>query len=59
MEPFFPALLYEFTSSDFLGKIRKKFHYFEKDGKKMKDCTDCTFPHRPENYDQIIQVLKE
>lgn len=30
--------------------------YLEKDGKKIKD---CTFPHRPENYDKIIQVLKE
>ena len=33
--------------------------YFEKDGRKIKDCTDCTFPHQPENYDKIMQVLKE
>ena len=31
--------------------------YIEKDGKKIKVCTDCTFPHRPENYDKIIQIL--
>ncbi|MCI7789183.1 MAG: hypothetical protein MR531_00125 [Lachnospiraceae bacterium] len=24
----------------------------------MKACTDCTFPHRPENYDKIMQILK-
>ena len=29
----------------------------EKNGKKIKVCTDCTFPHRPENYDKIIQIL--
>lgn len=28
--------------------------YIEKNGKKIKVCTDCTFPHRPENYDKII-----
>lgn len=32
--------------------------YIEKNGKKIKDCTNCTFPHRPENYDKIMQVLK-
>ena len=31
--------------------------YIEKNGKKIKVCTDCTFPHRPENYDKIIQIL--
>lgn len=33
--------------------------YIEKSGKKIKDCSDCTFPHRFENYDKIIQYLKE
>lgn len=32
--------------------------YFEKNGKKIKVCTDCNFPHRPENYDVVIKVLK-
>ena len=27
-------------------------------GKIVKDCTDCTFPHRPENYDAVIQWIK-
>ena len=31
--------------------------YIEKNGKKIKVCTDCTFPHRPENYDKIIQFF--
>ena len=30
----------------------------EKDGKTIKICTDCTFPHRPENYDAIRDLLK-
>ena len=32
--------------------------YIEKDGKRIKDCTKCTFPHKPENYDVVIQFLK-
>ncbi len=30
-----------------------------KNGKRIKICTDCTFPHRPENYDTVIRLLKE
>ena len=37
------------------GKPRFK----EKDGKKIKICTDCNFPHKPENYDIIIKLLKK
>ncbi len=32
--------------------------YIEKDGKKIKDCKNCTFPHQPDNYNLIIQKLK-
>lgn len=32
--------------------------YIEKTGKKIKACSDCTFPHRSENYDKMIQLLK-
>ncbi|MDE6662934.1 MAG: cysteine-rich small domain-containing protein [Lachnospiraceae bacterium] len=32
--------------------------YIEKGGKRIKDCTKCTFPHKPENYDVVIQFLK-
>ena len=40
-----------------LGEKYYKNHTDKKDGKKIKVCTDCTFPHRPENYDKIIQIL--
>ncbi|MBQ9233424.1 MAG: metal-binding protein [Lachnospiraceae bacterium] len=33
--------------------------YKEKDGKKIKICTDCTFPHKAENYDKIMECLKK
>lgn len=32
--------------------------YSEKGEQKIKDCSNCTFPHQPENYDKIIQFLK-
>lgn len=31
----------------------------EKKGKIIKVCTNCTFPHQPENYDRIVKILKE
>ena len=31
--------------------------YVEIDGKKVKDCMDCKFPHRAENYEVIMQIL--
>ena len=33
--------------------------FWQKDGKIIKDCTNCTFPHRPENYDVIINWIKK
>jgi len=27
-------------------------------GRMIKDCSDCTFPHRPENYDAVISCLR-
>lgn len=33
--------------------------YKEKNGHVIKVCTDCTFPHQPENYDVIMQFLKK
>ena len=33
--------------------------YFKtKDGRIIKDCSECTFPHQPENYDAIMEFLK-
>ncbi|RME69663.1 MAG: metal-binding protein [Nitrospirae bacterium] len=28
-------------------------------GSKIKDCSNCDFPHRPENYETIIEIIKE
>ena len=28
-------------------------------GNEVKDCTDCSFPHQPENYDDMIRCLVE
>ena len=25
----------------------------------VKDCTGCTFPHRRENYEKVLAILKE
>lgn len=33
--------------------------YIEKSGKRIKNCTDCTFPHKAENYDKIMKCLIE
>ncbi|MBR6404053.1 MAG: metal-binding protein [Eubacterium sp.] len=32
--------------------------YIERAGKTIKNCTNCTFPHKAENYDKVIAVLK-
>ncbi|MBQ8923953.1 MAG: metal-binding protein [Lachnospiraceae bacterium] len=32
--------------------------YKEKDGRRIKICTDCTFPHQLDNYDIIMELLK-
>ncbi|MBQ6622843.1 MAG: metal-binding protein [Mogibacterium sp.] len=31
----------------------------DRNGKRVKICTDCTFPHRPENYEKLMQLLKQ
>lgn len=33
--------------------------YIEREDKKIKDCTNCTFPHVPDNYDKIMEVLRK
>ncbi|HAL02525.1 MAG TPA: metal-binding protein [Lachnospiraceae bacterium] len=32
--------------------------FVEKNGKTIKVCTNCNFPHNPANYDKIIEILK-
>ncbi len=33
--------------------------FMEKNGRRIKVCTGCTFPHRPENYDRVLEILKK
>ena len=28
------------------------------DGKSVKDCSNCIFPHKADNYDKIMDFLK-
>ena len=30
----------------------------ENDGHRIKSCIDCTFPHKKENYEAVIQCLR-
>ncbi|MCM1183682.1 MAG: cysteine-rich small domain-containing protein [Roseburia sp.] len=32
--------------------------YIEREGRRIKDCSGCTFPHQPQNYDRIMQALR-
>lgn len=32
--------------------------YITKGDRTVKVCTGCTFPHRPENYDKVIEFLR-
>lgn len=31
----------------------------ENGGRKIKDCSNCIFPHRAENYEKVIQKLHD
>ena len=33
--------------------------YIEVNGKVIKDCSKCTFPHEPDNYDVIMKILSK
>ena len=34
-----------------------EYAYLYSNGNKIKECTNCTFPHEAENYDIIIALL--
>lgn len=36
-----------------------KCSFIKVDGKEIKDCSECTFPHKAENYDKIIAFLSQ
>jgi len=31
----------------------------KEDGRIIKDCSACSFPHNPDNYDAVIDFLKK
>jgi Zn-finger protein len=31
--------------------------YIEADGRRIKDCSGCVFPHLPENYNVMMRIL--
>lgn len=33
--------------------------FIEINGKRIKDCSACTFPHEADNYDLIVKLLSE
>lgn len=35
-----------------------KYKMIERDGKVIKSCIDCDFPHRKDNYEKVIAILK-
>lgn len=38
---------------------RGEYQYIESNGKMIKECSGCTFPHKAENYDVIIEFLSK
>ncbi len=42
----------------FLEDCPGNYTFKERDGRKIKSCRDCLFPHIPENYDTITKILK-
>ena len=42
-----------------LEKCPGEYKFIESHGKKIKECTDCTFPHKEDNYDNIIDFLSK
>lgn len=36
-----------------------EYQYIDSNGKKIKECTHCTFPHKAKNYDIIMALLSQ
>lgn len=32
--------------------------YIERDGRQIKNCVNCTFPHQYDNYEYVMKTLK-
>ena len=50
--------LFCFCPMYFLKTCPGRYQLIDHKGKKIKDCSDCSFPHVPENYDAIMAVLR-
>ena len=35
------------------------YRIIERDGKHIKDCSDCMWPHMAKNYPEMIKLLKQ
>ena len=35
------------------------YTYIGKDGRRIKNCTDCTFCHKASNYPEVIRLIKD
>nr|MDN4743531.1 cysteine-rich small domain-containing protein [Lachnospiraceae bacterium C1.1] len=43
----------------FLDNCPGNHNFIEKENGRIKNCIECDFPHRPENYDIIMKILKK
>lgn len=43
----------------FLEKCPGNYSFLEKKGGRIKNCINCDFPHKAENYDTIMKILKK
>ena len=42
-----------------MEKCPGNFSYISSNEQKIKVCENCTFPHKPENYEKIIKILSK
>ena len=40
-------------------KCSGNYVYIDSNGKRIKECTNCTFPHKAENYEIIMELLSK
>ena len=41
-----------------LANCPGKYEVIESKGRMIKTCKDCSFPHKPENYDKVMAIIK-
>ena len=42
-----------------LNNCPGEFRYIESNNEHVKDCSHCLFPHIPDNYKKIMELLKQ